>query len=190
MSHNYQYETLEFLKLCLKKEFIVNDEKAFSWLRILRRYFKYPDRRIYLYLRIACFLYLNGHIKFANFLRIKMKKNYGCEIALGAKIGPGIKIEHSVGLVIAHEVIVGNNLNIRQNTTIGVKSSLQEKPIVIGNDVSIGANSCIIGDGLNIGNNVLIGAMSFINKDIPDNCIVKTPKNNNIIQLSTLRNSF
>ncbi|CCK15710.1 Serine acetyltransferase [Cronobacter universalis NCTC 9529] len=47
---------------------------------------------------------------------------------------------------------------------------------MIGDNVSIGASSCIIADQISIGNNVVIGAMSFINKDIPDNCTVVTEK--------------
>ena len=42
------------------------------------------------------------------------------------------------------------------------------KPINIGNDVWIGANSIIL-PGITIGNNVIIGAGSVVTKDIPDN---------------------
>ncbi|MCO6546122.1 MAG: hypothetical protein J6564_10000 [Gilliamella sp.] len=54
--------------------------------------------------------------------------------------------------------------------------------IIIGDNVSIGANSVILGGKIKIGNNVKIGAMSFVNKDIPDNCTVYTQKTNTIIQ--------
>lgn len=42
------------------------------------------------------------------------------------------------------------------------------KPINIGNDVWIGANSVIL-PGVTIGNNVIIGAGSIVTKNIPDN---------------------
>ena len=48
--------------------------------------------------------------------------------------------------------------------------------------MSIGANSVILGGEITIGNNVNIGAMSFVNKNIPDNCTVYTQKTNTIIQ--------
>lgn len=44
---------------------------------------------------------------------------------------------------------------------------LDEYNLVIGDNVSVGANSCIIADSLSIGDNVTIGAMSFVNKSIP-----------------------
>ncbi|WP_243739111.1 hypothetical protein [Buttiauxella sp. JUb87] len=58
-------------------------------------------------------------------------------------------------------------MNIRQNTTIGRKSSRGDIGITfIGDNADIGAHSCIIGD------NVTIGAMTFVNKDIPDNSVI------------------
>ncbi|MCO6551479.1 MAG: hypothetical protein J6563_00695 [Gilliamella sp.] len=54
--------------------------------------------------------------------------------------------------------------------------------IIIGDNVSIGASSVILGGKIKIGNNVKIGAMSFVNKDIPDNCTVYTQKTATIIR--------
>ena len=47
---------------------------------------------------------------------------------------------------------------------------------MIGNNVYIAKGSIVMG-GITIGNNVTIGAMSFINRDIPDNTVVYTEKN-------------
>lgn len=86
-----------------------------------------------------------------------------------------MKLNHYIGIVIRSECIIGKNSNIRQNTTIGRKTSNGVIGMtVIGDNVDIGAHSCIIGD-INIGHNVTIGAMSFVNKDIPDNSIVYNP---------------
>lgn len=43
----------------------------------------------------------------------------------------------------------------------------ERKPIVIGNDVFIGANVTIL-DGIIIGNGAVIGAGAVVSKDIPD----------------------
>lgn len=42
--------------------------------------------------------------------------------------------------------------------------------VKIGNNVFIGMHTTIL-KGVNIGNNVIIGANSFVNKNIPDNCV-------------------
>ncbi len=76
---------------------------------------------------------------------------------------------------------VAKGFTLRQNTTIGIKTLGKrddEYKIIIGDNVALGANSCIIGDNLSIGSNVVIGAMSFISKDIPDNCTYYTKKEN------------
>lgn len=68
---------------------------------------------------------------------------------------------------------VGNNVTIRQNTTIGnkgIETGEDSRPY-IGDNVDIGAN-CVIFGNITIGNNVIIGAGSLINKDVPDNAIV------------------
>ena len=91
---------------------------------------------------------------------------------MGARIGAGLRVSHYVGIVISQRSVIGENLHIKQNVTIGVKSLQQQGGVYIGDNVDIGANSCIIGDDIHIGNNVTIGAMTFINKDIPDNCKV------------------
>lgn len=44
------------------------------------------------------------------------------------------------------------------------------KPITVGNNVYIGANTMILG-GVNIGNKVIIGCGSVVTKDIPDNSV-------------------
>lgn len=183
------YATMKYLKLCFQKEVIKSDIKKFSWLRLLRRAYKHPERRFYFWWRIANYLYhKNKYTAVVNYINRKLQSKYCCDIGIGAKIGHGLSISHYVGLVIAYESIIGTNFHARQNTTIGIVSSDQKGHIYIGDNVTIGANSCIIGDNLKIGNNVMIGAMSFINKDIPDNCVVFTPKSKNKIRISFSNN--
>ena len=45
---------------------------------------------------------------------------------------------------------------------------IMRKPVKIGNNVQIGANSVIL-PGVTIGDNVVVGACSLVNKDIPSN---------------------
>ncbi len=84
-------------------------------------------------------------------------------------IGKGCHFEHPFSTIINAESI-GDNFEIRNNVTIGVKIPNGRRP-VIKNNVIINANSVIIGDIL-IGNNVIIGAGSVVTKSIPDNCVV------------------
>lgn len=117
----------------------------------------------------------------SNSIALKLMKRYSVEIMLGAEIGEGFNLGHNVGIVITKSCIIGKNCTIRQNTTIGADFK-KDEPIIIGDNVSIGANTCIIGSGIKIGNNVNIGAMSFINKDIPADSTYITIKESRIIE--------
>lgn len=90
-------------------------------------------------------------------------------------VGNNLLIFHNGGGTVIHpKTIIGNNVSIRQNTTIGSKKIgwiKGEKAPCIGNNVHIGANVCIIGN-ITIGSNVIIGADSVVIGDVPSNCIV------------------
>jgi len=97
----------------------------------------------------------------------------GCEISFAAKIGSGFKMQHTVGIVIGHEVIAGSNLNIYQNVTIGKRKGHylngREYPI-IGNNVTLYPGSVIIGP-ITIGDNVVIGANAVVINNVISNSI-------------------
>ena len=76
----------------------------------------------------------------------------------GIEFGSNIELGPGVSIISANHKID----NLREHTT--------GKPILIGNNVWIGANSTVLPE-VTIGNNVVIGANSLVNKDIPSNCI-------------------
>lgn len=165
------------LKKCLQKEVVKKDE-PFSWMKVLHRAIKCPDRRFYLWFRIWGYLYKakKGPVSgFAKKKLIKLNRYYAMDISPLATIGAGLEIRHFPGLVIRPDCVIGENIVLRQNITIGQKSRGDGGKTSIGDNVTVGAGTCIIGD-ITIGSNVTIGAMSFVNKDIPDNHIVYTRK--------------
>ncbi|EFH6736718.1 serine acetyltransferase [Escherichia coli] len=143
------------------------------------------QRGFLLWWRLANEMYISGNkkqrkcaIKIKNALMAK----YGCDIGLEAQIGKGLVLPHHSGVVIHGNVKIGENVIIRQNTTIGEKESDSRKNyIVIGDNVDVGAHTCIIGLNVKIGSNVKIGAMSFIMEEVPDNCTYVTRKESRII---------
>jgi serine acetyltransferase len=168
---------------CLRRE-VMKSDKKFSWLRTLHRAIKIPQRRFIFWWRISSYLYHYGNkasIMLGKHINRKIIAYYGTEIELGAKIAPGITFAHHQGVVISKYSIIGESFHIRQNATIGAKTAKGQCAIIIGNNVEVGANTCVISDNITIGNNVKIGAMSYINKNIPDNCIVYTEKSTKLI---------
>lgn len=72
---------------------------------------------------------------------------------------------HNGPVVISHAVILGNNVNLSQFTTIG---AIDGDAAVIGDNVYIGPACCLI-ENVHIGDNVTIGAGSVVTKEIPAN---------------------
>lgn len=94
----------------------------------------------------------------------------GVEIPDTTMIGKGFVIFHGQGLVINPDVIIGDNVTVRHNTTIGNAREGGKCP-VIGNNVNIGANVVILGPVV-IGDNAVIAAGAVVVKDVPANTMV------------------
>jgi len=104
------------------------------------------------------------------FYKIFVQWLLGIDIDDTTKIGFGFNVYHGQSLIISSKTIIGKNVILRHNTTIGNAKEGGNCP-VIGNNVSIGANTVIIGD-IKIGSNSIIGAGSVVVKDVPENSIV------------------
>lgn len=94
----------------------------------------------------------------------------GIDIHEKTSIGTNFMIWHGMGLVVNPSTIIGDNVTLRNNTTIGNAFSGGKSPVIC-NGVSVGPNSCIIGD-ITIGENAVIGAGSVVVKDVEPNSIV------------------
>lgn len=102
----------------------------------------------------------------------------GIDIHPGAVIGRHFFIDHGTGVVIGETCIIGDNVTIYQNVTLGAKSFPQEddgtlvKGIKrhpnIGNNVTIYSGATILGD-INIGDKCVIGGNVWITKSVPAN---------------------
>lgn len=81
-------------------------------------------------------------------------------------------------------VCIGNNVNLAQGITVTAlnhnfedttrridEQGISTKPVVIGDDVWIGANAVIL-PGVTIGRHVVVAAGAVVTKDVPDYCVV------------------
>ncbi len=72
----------------------------------------------------------------------------GCEIPASTKIGDGLIIHHGRALVLSSGVVIGKNVTLKHNTTIGNKENLLGEDSgspKIEDNVVIGPNSVVIG---------------------------------------------
>ncbi len=90
----------------------------------------------------------------------------GIEIPYTAPLGRRVIIDHHSGIVLNGRVRLGNDVRIRQNTTIGVKSTTDLGAPVIGDNVDIGAGAVILG-AVHVGDHAMIGANAVVISDVP-----------------------
>jgi serine O-acetyltransferase len=100
----------------------------------------------------------------------------GIEIHPGATLGPGLFIDHGMGVVIGETTVVGANVTIYQGVTLGGtgKQGGKRHPTV-GDDVVIGTAAQVLGP-LTIGAGAKVGAGAIVVKDVPaDSTVVGNP---------------
>lgn len=114
-----------------------------------------------------------GNVFWKIFYNLYTQYILGCDIKCNMIIGEGFEIFHSAhGSVISPTTIIGKNVSLRQNTTIGAKGfDGAEKSPVIEDNVTIGPNVCIIGN-ITIGHHSVIGAGAVVVKDVPPYAVV------------------
>ena len=96
----------------------------------------------------------------------------GIEVHPAAKIGPGLFIDHGMGVVIGETAEVGRNVTLLQGVTLGGTSLRREKRHpTLGDNVVVGAGAKIIG-AFKIGDGSRIGAGSVVVREVPPNSVV------------------
>jgi serine O-acetyltransferase len=121
--------------------------------------------------KLGYWFYNKGIPFLPKFLELIIFLFYNSRIPSSAKIGSGSFFAYGgIGCVIHKRAVIGQNVNIGTNVTIGGKSGHINVP-VIGNNVFISTGAKILGPII-IGNNVIIGANAVVIDSIPDDCIV------------------
>ena len=96
----------------------------------------------------------------------------GIEIHPKARIGNRFFIDHGEGVVIGETAIIGDDVLIYQQVTLGGTGNEHGKRHpTIGNNVIIGAGAKVLGN-ITIGDNVRIGAGSVVIDDVPPHSTV------------------
>lgn len=122
--------------------------------------------------RITRWLWENQHRGLARFLQSRVSEVFGMDIHPAASIGKGILIDHASSIVIGETAVVGDNVSMLHEVTLGGtgKDSGDRHPKV-KSGVLIGAGAKILGN-VSIGKNAKIGAGSVVLEDVADYCTV------------------
>ena len=97
-------------------------------------------------------------------IREKVEIGEGAVIMMGAVI--------NIGAVLGGRAIVGNRCHIGAGTVLaGVVEPASATPVVIEDDVMIGANAVVI-EGVRVGRGAVVGAGAIVIKDVPAGAVV------------------
>ena len=96
----------------------------------------------------------------------------GIEIHPAAVLGPGLFIDHGMGVVIGETAQVGENVTLLHGVTLGGTSLKREKRHpTLGDNVVVGAGAGVFG-AFTIGSGSRIGAGSVVVREVPPNSVV------------------
>lgn len=122
--------------------------------------------------RIAHHFYLKGWVVFPRLINTFSRFLTGIDIHPGAKLGPGLFIDHGMGLVIGETAELGSNVTLYQGVTLGGtgKEKGKRHP-TIGNNVVVSSGAKVLGS-FKVGDNSKIGSGSVVLKEVPPNSVV------------------
>lgn len=86
-----------------------------------------------------------------------------------ASIGTSVFLDHATGIIVGAYVVIGDEVTILQNVTIGRKQALPGRAPKIGRGVLLSTGATILGD-VSIGDFAKIGAGSVVENDVPAGC--------------------
>lgn len=95
---------------------------------------------------------------------VQHKENF--ELGYRTDIGAFTYVNAKHGVIIEDYVQVGSHCAIYSVSTIDNK----EGRVRLRKNCKIGSHSVVM-PGVTVGENAVVGAMSFVNRDIPDNCV-------------------
>ena len=94
----------------------------------------------------------------------------GAILNIGTAVGEGTMID--MGAVLGGRAIVGRHSHIGAGTVLaGVVEPPSAKPVMIGDNVLIGANAVVI-EGVSVGNGAVVAAGAVVTRDVPENAVV------------------
>ncbi len=117
--------------------------------------------------RFAHAMHKAGRRDFALYLQSRASLVFQVDINPAVPFGKGIMLDHGTGLVIGETAVVGDNVSMLQNVTLGgTGKSDEDRHPKIGNGVLIGAGAKVLGN-IAVGDCSRIGAGSVVLKEVP-----------------------
>ncbi len=158
------------------------DPAARHWLEVL---LCYPGLHALACHRLAHWLHRRGWTLLPRLISHLSRCLTGIEIHPGARLEPGILIDHGMGVVIGETATVGSDTLIYQGVTLGGtgKEAGKRHPS-IGRHVVLGAGAKVLGP-IQVGDYARVGAGSVVLRSVPANCTAVGIPSRNLCRTNT-----
>lgn len=122
--------------------------------------------------RVAHWLWGQGREVLAFHIQSRMSELFGVDIHPAARIGRGVMMDHATGVVIGETAVVGDNVSLLHEVTLGGTGAAGgDRHPKIGDGVLIGAGAKVLGD-IPVGDEARIASGSVVLKPVPARCTV------------------
>lgn len=119
--------------------------------------------------RVANLLWRKERCDLALLLQSLSSDQLQVSIHPSASIGTSVFLDHATGIIIGAFAVIGDEVTILQNVTIGRKNAEPDRAPTIGRGAYLGAGSTIIG-GISVGDFAKVGTGAVVDHDVPAGC--------------------
>ena len=119
--------------------------------------------------RVSNWLWHRNRRDLARLLQSESSDSLQVSIHPSASIGTSVYLDHATGVIIGAFAVIGDEVTIMQNVTIGRKLERPDRAPRIGRGVLLSTGATVLGD-VEIGDFARIGAGSVVTSDIPAGC--------------------
>lgn len=137
------------------------------WLR----HFRDPGHGFQFYFRLTQYHPRNlfGKVihRYFRHRMLRYARRHCLQIPHTTRVGYGLYLGHSHGVIVNPETVIGNNVSLAQFITIG--NNTEGDGARIHDGASLSPSCCVVGK-VNIGHHSLVGAGSVVTRDIPAEC--------------------
>ncbi|KAJ6834518.1 serine acetyltransferase 2 [Iris pallida] len=117
--------------------------------------------------RVAHKLWREGRRPLALALQSRASEVFAVDIHPGARVGAGVLLDHATGVVVGETAVVGDDVSILHNVTLGgTGKEAGDRHPKIGDGVLVGAGTQVLGN-VRVGEGAKIGAGSVVLRDVP-----------------------
>lgn len=122
--------------------------------------------------RLAHWLWTKGRTDLALYLQSRASEVFQTDIHPAARIGRGIFLDHATGLVVGSTAVIGDNVSMLQDVTLGGTGKEKgDRHPKIRSGVLIGAGAKILGN-IEVGECARVAAGSVVLASVPRNTTV------------------